>query len=572
VAKGWTTDIISSSMFKRLGFEYFPVRLSDPSSNPDAVVVYPTEQIIHWNALGTVAFPLSSAIRSGNAYYELEILEVAPRKCCQFGWGSKGMTTSCRSGVGDDFRSWGVDGIKPGKWGKVEINYVPRIGDKIEARSSTDGGWFPATVEKAYSDSTFLVKWDDGSTSDRLKTDSAIRKKGSDSPHVSAFGSLWKVGDIIGIACGTDNQQIVFSTSVNGSFESPNGTMFQLPKSRIPDGVFPALTASGMKVRFNFGTTNFAFPPHNFFSVMQYHEPKPLSQLRWFQASFFRLTIRNVRCNDDLAHASAKTTQLSNVQLFYQEKIIKNGKAIAAFQGSTVVGDSAENITLHFKSRKQKESWIADLRASTLIFQFPHQVVADSYILTTGDDCPEKDPVSWILEGSLDGQSWTILDTKENFTPPDDRISPYSTFYFENIAPQTQNPAPSMVQLGDSDSGRQQMYSAISQNAQNSNRPLHATYPPQYPTHDQIPIQSNFQSSLPFQPEQFAGQQQYPTARYEQQVVNPNFHYQPPQTNPYQPSAQQYQDLYSSIPGGPSATFAQNQSYPAYNQAYTADQ
>jgi autotransporter-associated beta strand protein len=41
-----------------------------------------------------------------------------------------------------------------------------------------------------------------------------------------------------------------------------------------------------------------------------------------------------------------------------------------------------------------------------------------SYNLMTANDTPERDPVNWVLEGSLDGQAWAVLDTREDVTPP----------------------------------------------------------------------------------------------------------------------------------------------------------
>jgi hypothetical protein len=41
-------------------------------------------------------------------------------------------------------------------------------------------------------------------------------------------------------------------------------------------------------------------------------------------------------------------------------------------------------------------------------------VVSNAYILTSGNDAPARDPKAWILEGSQDKLSWTVLDRKTN--------------------------------------------------------------------------------------------------------------------------------------------------------------
>ena len=38
------------------------------------------------------------------------------------------------------------------------------------------------------------------------------------------------------------------------------------------------------------------------------------------------------------------------------------------------------------------------------------------YSLTSGNDAPERDPKSWTLSGSNDGEAWTVLDTREDQT------------------------------------------------------------------------------------------------------------------------------------------------------------
>lgn len=44
----------------------------------------------------------------------------------------------------------------------------------------------------------------------------------------------------------------------------------------------------------------------------------------------------------------------------------------------------------------------------------PTAVIANSYLLTSGNDASARDPKDWILEGSADGNSWHTLDTKTN--------------------------------------------------------------------------------------------------------------------------------------------------------------
>ena len=42
--------------------------------------------------------------------------------------------------------------------------------------------------------------------------------------------------------------------------------------------------------------------------------------------------------------------------------------------------------------------------------QFPEPQTVKSYAFTSGDDMPERDPRSWVLEGSADGKAWAEVD------------------------------------------------------------------------------------------------------------------------------------------------------------------
>lgn len=56
--------------------------------------------------------------------------------------------------------------------------------------------------------------------------------------------------------------------------------------------------------------------------------------------------------------------------------------------------------------------WL-DPNKSALEFEFDTAVSIDGYRFSTANDFPDRDPVQWILEGSLDGFDWELI---ENFT------------------------------------------------------------------------------------------------------------------------------------------------------------
>jgi hypothetical protein len=47
-------------------------------------------------------------------------------------------------------------------------------------------------------------------------------------------------------------------------------------------------------------------------------------------------------------------------------------------------------------------------------YQAPSSYVVTSYRLTSANDAPERDPLSWTLQGSNNGSTWTTIDTRSN--------------------------------------------------------------------------------------------------------------------------------------------------------------
>ncbi|MFI6341223.1 discoidin domain-containing protein [Streptomyces sp. NPDC050535] len=72
-------------------------------------------------------------------------------------------------------------------------------------------------------------------------------------------------------------------------------------------------------------------------------------------------------------------------------------------------GEVAANL-LHKASSK----WLAHDDSADLEFTFDSPVVVTAYSLTSANDCPDRDPSDWLLEGSHDGGTWARLDAQDN--------------------------------------------------------------------------------------------------------------------------------------------------------------
>ena len=66
-----------------------------------------------------------------------------------------------------------------------------------------------------------------------------------------------------------------------------------------------------------------------------------------------------------------------------------------------------------------------DFNRGDLIYDYGANVVIDAYTLTTANDAPERDPVRWTLEASLDGVIWDMLNnqTSQDYATPAARLT-----------------------------------------------------------------------------------------------------------------------------------------------------
>jgi predicted alpha-1,2-mannosidase len=71
-------------------------------------------------------------------------------------------------------------------------------------------------------------------------------------------------------------------------------------------------------------------------------------------------------------------------------------------------GEVKENLVDHDPATK----WLVFEPAGWVEFDFAEPVDVVRYALTSANDAPERDPKSWTLSGSADGQTWTPLDSR----------------------------------------------------------------------------------------------------------------------------------------------------------------
>jgi alpha-L-fucosidase 2 len=61
-----------------------------------------------------------------------------------------------------------------------------------------------------------------------------------------------------------------------------------------------------------------------------------------------------------------------------------------------------------------KTKWCIENPGTSVVWQIelPKPQRVASYSLTSASDAPERDPKVWVLEGSRDGQAWSVLDRR----------------------------------------------------------------------------------------------------------------------------------------------------------------
>ena len=133
--------------------------------------------------------------------------------------------------------------------------------------------------------------------------------------------------------------------------------------------------------------------------------------------------------------------------------------AFGAEEGVDKLNDN--NVKIKFNAFLEETWWleqyapelspINDIDNVDVVLELPEAITLHKYSVTTGNDNPQRDPTSWIVSGSMDGASWTQLDTDNYPVNPERLITyhydidegaatyKYYQFSFENIQAESDN-------------------------------------------------------------------------------------------------------------------------------------
>jgi alpha-tubulin suppressor-like RCC1 family protein len=106
------------------------------------------------------------------------------------------------------------------------------------------------------------------------------------------------------------------------------------------------------------------------------------------------------------ARVAGTALQYSEFILLYNgQRISSTGAIVYDISGNT------SNTGLNFSNTLDNNvnTKYYDANKNPLIFEYPTQMYVDSFTYSTGNDGPERDPVTWVLAGSNDKNTWTNL-------------------------------------------------------------------------------------------------------------------------------------------------------------------
>ena len=214
---------------------------------------------ISFNNFSSITCPELTAMRGCRLYYEVQILEISENSVAQFGFADHTFQADDEEGVGvgDDEHSWAVDGLRHYTWHAGLTNLWPMASDGSEDSGSDDEGSENLNLKAKEASSD---QGSENSDKKNAESDSDESYSCSDGSNCVDEWRSWSSGDVIGLFCDPAAGRIC--ASVNGvywqSYPDKKGPreafLFADNKSHFRGpGLYPALSGSGMKVRYNFG-------------------------------------------------------------------------------------------------------------------------------------------------------------------------------------------------------------------------------------------------------------------------------------------------------------------------------
>lgn len=118
---------------------------------------------------------------------------------------------------------------------------------------------------------------------------------------------------------------------------------------------------------------------------------------------FYSFTPVKLRDNN-----SANSVQISEIRFIKNNNVIPMNNADITNEGGNSPGNEGPRGAIDDNADTK---WL-DFNKGGIRIDFKEPIEIDSYAWLTGNDHPERDPVSWVLRGSNDGSTWNNVDIR----------------------------------------------------------------------------------------------------------------------------------------------------------------
>ena len=126
---------------------------------------------------------------------------------------------------------------------------------------------------------------------------------------------------------------------------------------------------------------------------------------------YYRLRAENLYGNSAYTSGVSATTPAGGTQVDITDAL--GGIISATYTQGTQSGAANEAID-KFIDNSFTTKFFVSQQTNTITYTCPRTYIANRYMITSGSDYMERDPKNWRFEGSADGATWTILDTRTN--------------------------------------------------------------------------------------------------------------------------------------------------------------
>jgi autotransporter-associated beta strand protein len=144
-----------------------------------------------------------------------------------------------------------------------------------------------------------------------------------------------------------------------------------------------------------------------------------IAPLAWGQATF---TYRYYRWTPTALRNNTTSNSIQVAEFLFRRAgapVSWSGASVTVSGGNSPTNEPPANLIDGSAATK----WLNFNKFTPVLFTFPTPTGVDSYTFTTANDAPERDPVSWTLEGSNDLATWSLLHNVTGFATTTSRLT-----------------------------------------------------------------------------------------------------------------------------------------------------